>query len=129
MADKYIDRDYVKARLGGNFVDAVDQLEDVSIDAICEDATAEMQTLLRKAGYQVPTPTTTDRDVMNGCVWLVWTQVAQMPDSSIELPKYYSDNMYYMSLKGIKDGSSALTLPYLPSDPLAGAQLIGDRVI
>ena len=137
MADSYITADYLSSKLGAGFVNAVDDLEAVNVGEICVDATAALQSILRKKGYEAPltldgVEARTAKTLRSATVWLAWTHLSQLPDSSVELPEKFTQNMYYLAFASITADppTASLDLPTTPTgDPTAGLDLVGDRAI
>lgn len=108
MADQYIDEDYVRARLGGGFVDGLDDVGSISLTSIIESATALVQAYYRN-NYDASAPsTTTDETMKLATMAGVRQMLCSIPEASIEMPDNWSTHPERLALVGIADGTAIL---------------------
>ena len=82
---QYIDETYIEARLGSGYVDAVQAVTGVYLSTIIIGATANVQGVLKSAGWSTP-ETTTDEGVKLAVFGVCREMIADVPDAAQPLP-------------------------------------------
>lgn len=107
MADRYIDIAYIDACLDSTVRLALAESAD-DIYLLIEDATAEVQGLMRNSGYSLPAAPIVVADVhptiRSAVMAGVWERLAMRPRNSIELPANWASMSYARARDGIESG-------------------------
>jgi hypothetical protein len=111
VADRYIDIAYVDACLDASVRLALAQSAD-DINLLIEDATAEVQGLLRNSGYSLPASpivvANVEPQIRSAVMCGVWERLAMRPRNSLDLPADWANMPYRRARDAIENGDVQL---------------------
>lgn len=103
MADRWLDTDYVDARMGIDVRQSLTQEQSVDLNAFNEMATAKVQGIVRAAGYSTPATVTCELCKMAVYAVLVQT-ISESPANNLALPENWATSEYKITLQQLIDG-------------------------